>query len=43
MLLWSRNSVSLTVQHIDIGTISQLEDSHRDPGQLCEGQGHFDQ
>ena len=41
LLLLSRYSVSLTVQHIRIGTISQQEDSHRDSGQLFKGQGHF--
>ena len=42
MLKLSRNSVSLTVQHLDIGTISQQEYSHRDSGKLLEDQGHFD-
>ena len=41
MLLLSRNKVSLSVQHMRIGTISQSEDSHRDSGHLFKGQGHF--
>ena len=42
MSLLTSNSVSLTVQHIRISMISQYEDTHRDSGQLFEGQGHLD-
>ena len=37
-----RNSVSLVVQNIDIGTLSYKEYFHTEKGQFFKGQGHND-